>query len=95
MADEREREVSRLQEICAGIIEELAAMGGEQALFAHYRKTVTEAAERHELEDLMQIWSDLRDWSRVLSPKQREQLDAGLRRRFGVSLIEDDSGNLP
>jgi hypothetical protein len=90
MADQREREVSRLQEICNGIIDELAALGGEQSLFVHYKKTVAAAADRGELEDLMQIWSDLREWSRVLSPRQREQLDAGLRRRFGIGLVGDD-----
>jgi hypothetical protein len=81
--------VVTLKQLCDVLIEELAALGGEQMLFSHMKRAVEKAAEDKDLPALQATWKDLRVWTRGLTPQQQQVVAQRLRLRCGVDLVDD------
>lgn len=82
--------VASLNQLCLALIEELAALGGEQMLFSHMKRAVTMAGEKGDLPALQATWKDLRVWIRGLTPRQRQDVAEKMRLRCGIDLVDDD-----
>jgi hypothetical protein len=81
--------VVSLKQLCDALIEELAALGGEQMLFSHMKRAVARAAEKGDLQGLQATWKDLRVWTRGLTPGQQHVVAEKMRLRCGVDLVDD------
>jgi len=81
--------VVTLKQLCDVLIEELAALGGEQMLFSHMKRAVAKAAEDKDLSALQATWKDLRVWTRGLTPQQQQDVAQQLRLRCGVDLVDE------
>ena len=82
--------VVALKQLCDVLIEELAALGGEQMLFSHMKQAVAKAAETNDLPALQATWKDLRVWTRGLTPGQQHVVAEKMRLRCGVDLVGDE-----
>jgi hypothetical protein len=91
MDEENRMTIVSLKELCDVLIEELAALGGEQMLFSHMKRSVAKAAQAGDLAALQATWKDLRVWSRGLTPQQRQVVGDKVRLRCGVDLVEEDA----
>ena len=87
--------VVSLKELCDVLIEELAALGGEQMLFSHMKRSVATAAADGDLPSLQATWKDLRVWTRGLTPQQRQTVAEKVRLRCGVDLVEEEGAAGP
>ena len=89
MDEESPLTVVTLKQLCDVLIEELAALGGEQMLFSHMKRAVERAAEDGDLPALQATWKDLRVWIRGLTPQQQQDVAQRMRLRCGVDLVDD------
>jgi hypothetical protein len=82
--------VVSLKQLCDALIDELAALGGEQMLFSHMKRAVARAAGKGDLQSLQATWKDLRVWTRGLTPQQQQDVADRMRLRCGVDLVDDE-----
>ena len=88
--EETRMTVVSLKQLCDALIEELAALGGEQMLFSHMKRAVARAAGKGDLQSLQATWKDLRVWTRGLTPGQQHVVAEKMRLRCGVDLVDDE-----
>jgi hypothetical protein len=88
--EETRMTVVSLKQLCDALIDELAALGGEQMLFSHMKRAVARAAGEGDLQSLQATWKDLRVWTRGLTPGQQHVVAEKMRLRCGVDLVDDE-----
>lgn len=81
-----------LRTFCSALIEELAALGGEETLFRHMQAAVVTAAAEGDLPALEETWKDLKTWTRSLTETQRANVARQMREKFGLTLSCDKPG---
>jgi len=79
-------------QFCSALIEELAALGGEEKLFTHMKAAVEKAAARADLAALQETWNDLKVWTRSLTALQQAQVARQMRQKLGMTFARDDAG---
>lgn len=85
--------IESLRQFCAALIEELAALGGEEKLFNHMKNAVETAAAEGNLAALRATWDDLKIWTRSLTDGQRTHVAVQMRQKFGMTFASDGAGS--
>ena len=83
--------IESLRKFCGALIEELAALGGEEKLFSHMKGVVETVAAKGDLKSLEATWNDLKVWTRSLTDQQRAQVARQMRQKFGMTLAGDEA----
>ena len=89
MTEENKAAVEALRNFCSALIEELAALGGEEKLFSHMKGVVETVAAKGDLQSLEETWKELKVWTRSLTEQQQAHVVRQMRQKFGMPIARD------